>query len=58
MEQIETGRSDLKAQVCFLPPLSTEYESPAPSSKLNHHWHRLKGNVFKDIIDRRSVCCF
>jgi hypothetical protein len=58
MEQIETGRSDLKAQVSFLRPLSTEYESSAPSSKLNHYWHQLKANAFKDIIDGRSVCCF
>ena len=58
MEQIETGRSDLKAQVCFLPPLSTEYESPAPSSKLNRYRYQHKASAFKDIIEGRSVRCF
>ena len=55
MERIETGHSDLKVQVCFLPPFSTEYESPAPSPKLNHH---LKASALIDIAEGRSMCCF
>ena len=58
MERIETGRSDLKAQVCFLPPLSTEYESPAPSPKLNSYRQRFKANSFIDVVGGRSVYCF
>ena len=45
MECIETGRSDLKAQVCFLPPPSTEYESPSPSLKINFRWHRFQDTI-------------
>jgi hypothetical protein len=58
MERIETGHSDLKAKVCFIPTRSTEYESPAPSPKLNYHRHQRKANAFIGIVEGRSVCCF
>jgi hypothetical protein len=57
MERIETGHSDLKAQVCFLSPPSAEYESPAPSLKLQYHRHRMKAHVFIDIVEGKDLCC-
>jgi hypothetical protein len=57
MERIETGHSDLKVQVFFLPPRSTEYESPAPSPKLNCKWLQLKANALLYFVERRRLCC-
>ena len=58
MERIKTGFSDLKVQGFILPPRSTEYESPAPSLKLNCYRHLLNANAFIDIGEGRSRCCF
>jgi hypothetical protein len=58
MERIETGFSDLKVQGFILPPRSTEYESPAPSPKLNCYRHLFKANAFIDIGEGRSLSCF
>ena len=58
MERIDTGQSDLKVQVFVLSPLSTEYESPAPSPKLTHRLFSHYERVFNGMVKERSWCCF
>ena len=58
MERIETGPTDLKAQICFLPARSTEYESPAPSPKIIHHCQLFKVQTSIIIVEERDWCCF
>ena len=58
MERIETDHSDLNAQVCFNPPPSTEYESPAPSLKLNYFCQRIQKKAPVLLRGVRSQFCF